>query len=689
MPLFGGLLVACGGETPPPDVTPADGGVVADTGVIGPDQDLDEWTDAIDNCPAAHNPEQRDRDRDGVGDECDSCPSTPNPGTGGAPGQGDCLPVVEAEPNDTLGQGEPVTLVDRGKIREIRGVIEAPQGGQAVDRFAVMLPARTLIRVRVARSSPASLLEPYLEVTSPAYPTPRSAEGLFAASRELYAASTAVYEVAIADRRGALGGEPKGGRDWGYALSVEVLPTEPEGVTAPFMDRVFALAPIGKIGLFQVDLAAAPFTRIEAESALGDGVDAEGLDPILVVERADGTVLENGDLAPGYANGRVILELTAAETVRIAVDHARAYGLAPSPEIRLTVDQPNTDEELEPNDLPTLASPLVFPGETSGRIDAARDPAVGPPDEDWFSFEGTAGQVIGISGLIRPASQVDPIFALATVGGDGAVEEVLYVSANSSGNAPYIEAVLPEARTYQLIVADERNLGDPPYRGGALYAYGLFSEVIGLQPDPVVISTSTTFTGTLDPGGRVGRHLTVAPGPTLIHLSVGSVDVPELEPLFRVHGPGAVGTLAAGPEVVAFLPAPETYVVTVQNQNQGLGGPTFRYQARIEYDPRPAVSESEPNDDAPGADRLNDGRDAALGTLSGPSDVDRYALRVAGGSTLLVQVTERKQVAVYGPNGALVGEGTGALNLPIPAGGDHQVVVRGPAGPYALAAWAR
>ncbi len=36
--------------------------------------------DNMDNCPAAYNPDQADRDHDGVGDRCDNCPGTYNPG---------------------------------------------------------------------------------------------------------------------------------------------------------------------------------------------------------------------------------------------------------------------------------------------------------------------------------------------------------------------------------------------------------------------------------------------------------------------------------------------------------------------------------------------------------------------------------------------------------------------------------
>jgi hypothetical protein len=38
------------------------------------DTDGDEWADVLDNCPAAANGDQTNRDSDGVGDTCDLCP---------------------------------------------------------------------------------------------------------------------------------------------------------------------------------------------------------------------------------------------------------------------------------------------------------------------------------------------------------------------------------------------------------------------------------------------------------------------------------------------------------------------------------------------------------------------------------------------------------------------------------------
>jgi hypothetical protein len=44
------------------------------------DDDGDGVLNSIDNCPDAHNPDQKDSDGDGIGDACDNCPKVANPG---------------------------------------------------------------------------------------------------------------------------------------------------------------------------------------------------------------------------------------------------------------------------------------------------------------------------------------------------------------------------------------------------------------------------------------------------------------------------------------------------------------------------------------------------------------------------------------------------------------------------------
>jgi hypothetical protein len=49
----------------------------SEVGEPPPDADADGVADALDNCPATANADQRDADGDGVGDACDQCPDTP------------------------------------------------------------------------------------------------------------------------------------------------------------------------------------------------------------------------------------------------------------------------------------------------------------------------------------------------------------------------------------------------------------------------------------------------------------------------------------------------------------------------------------------------------------------------------------------------------------------------------------
>src|SRR5688572_29953293 len=253
------LILSCGdGED---DVITPDTGV-PDSGIAVPgDLDRDEWPEELDNCPGLANPEQRDRDDDGIGDACDTCPATPNNGSG-TPAQDACEAIDEQEPNDTPGAGEAVTLVELGRIREVRGTIEPPSANQSFDRFQIMAAAQTLMRVRVARAKPESLLEPIVVVSGGGYTVERTADGLFVAEREIYVAEAGMYEIAIADRRGVLEDDPRGASSYAYALALEVLDASAESVNAPFVGRQFLLEPAGKIGLFQATIEPSSFVRI-------------------------------------------------------------------------------------------------------------------------------------------------------------------------------------------------------------------------------------------------------------------------------------------------------------------------------------------------------------------------------------------------------------------------------------------
>ncbi len=664
---------------------PVDSGMAPDSGV-GPDEDQDQWADEIDNCPAIANPEQRDRDSDGMGDACDVCPATPNSGLGGQPDA--CELLTETEPNNTIEQGQMVAVREMGKIFEIRGSVEAPtpDGNQAFDRFKIMVGAGTLFKVRAARASKDSLLEPLITVSGGGYTTERRAHGLFVAQRYIYCAEAGIYTVSIADRRGVLDEAPHGDLAFEYGLSVEAVPVQALSRQAPVSGEPFIIDGEGQVALLDITLGASEFTLIAAETDLD--VVGIGVDTILVLERADGSVVENDALADGYSDARIIAQIDTEETVRIIIDHAQIYGPGEH-EVSLTVAQPDTTRELEPNDQASLASKLIFPGQTGGQVTAAVDPDVGPPDTDWYYLDGRAGQVLALSGLIGPSSIINPFMALVQVReADGEQDiDVLYFNTDSSGKAPRIEAILPDDGRYYVLVGEEQNLGDPPFAGGPLYEYGIFAEATGIQPDPQIVTSSSSIDGLLDPGGRLKRHLVVADEPTLVLVDVGQSG-DDVEPFIRMFGPQAKGLIGQGlGAAMAYLPGPQTYVLTVNNANNGLGGPNATYNAEVTYYPLVAKTEAEPNDAAGQATPLDGAQDVVTGELSGETDIDRFSITVPAGTLdAVLSVNGRdRQVQVMTPGGGVIGAGLGgAVGVALPAPGTFDIEVSGPAGPYTL-----
>lgn len=686
MLLVGALAGACGGDSQGNNPAVDAGGTLRDAGNM-PDLDQDEWPDGDDNCPALANPEQRDRDRDGFGDACDTCPATPNHGQNGRPGQDACDVVPESEPNDLGGSGAPLVLSGAGRILEVRGAIEpAAAGDQAVDRFALMVPPRTMLHVRVARTSGDSLLEPALVVSGGAFTASRIAEGLFVAERDIYVASSGTYELTVTDRRGLLGDEPHGADTYGYALAIEQVPVEVESLVAPIDGRSILLPPLGKVPVLQLELPASPRVRIATETELGQGRAETGVDTILVVERADGTVTENDDVASGYLDSRVFAATAAIEPVRVVLDHHRVIGGAGAElEVRLFVDAPPVEQELEPNDLPELAQALVYPGETSGEIS---EPRLSEPDVDWYTIEATAGQISRFYALLAPNAQIDPFLAVGRVR-DGTFEAE-FVNLDSSGISARTDAVFAESGTYHLAIGDQRN-GVPPFRGGALYGYRIFAEVTGIQPASVLTSTGT-LDGVIDPGGRVVRHVVSVREPVILALDTVELGTPELEPRLAVYGPAAVGELGAGGgRALVYLPSAASFVVGVHNGADGAGGPDFTYSVSAVLIPTRAIAETEPND-APGSEDTLGAPGVVEGALSEVTDVDRHALALQAGDTLDAALpigARGRTLELWAPGGAApLASGTQLFDVAIPTGGSYTLVIAttAEAGPYTLVA---
>lgn len=664
------VLGACGGGDDP--TTDAGGG---DAGPIDrrtpQDVDGDEWANEVDICPMIANPEQRDRDRDGIGDECDTCPATPNGGRNGQPTQAACAPTDEAEPNDDTPQ--PVTVRAAGELVAVRGTVERPSGVvRPIDRFQVMLAAQTMIHVRVARAGLTSLLEPEIEITGGAYMSPRRASGLFVAERDVYASAAGVYQVEVRDRRtdGAIGGEL-----FGYELSITMKEVTPDGLTAPVTKRTIRLDPAGSLGVYTMDLTAAMRTRVLVESPI-TASHLTGIDPIVVVEGPDGAHLgESDDFLPNKRDARFFGPFPGGRA-RIIVDHREIIG-SDELELSMTIDQPPDNFEVEPNHRPDLASPLVFPGQSRGLIDA---PVDGAADVDVWSFSTTTpGAVASFRGLVDANSQVDPLVRVGRFVGDRF--EVLYANTDFSGPSARVEAILPQVGMYHLLVTDQRNRPGMPARGGVLFPYTVFSEPLGIQPQREV-TTSGAIEGTIDQGGRLVRYLvTASVGPTLLSLETTATGVPDdLTPYIRVYRPGAVGVLGEGErEVAVILPIAGTYVLGVHNSENGVGGLGFTFSIDAQLTGLAEVPEGEPNDMA--AQVVAALPAGLLGRVDPQADVDRYALTLSAGDRLTVvnhPVVADLDVDLYGPAGTRVAAGLAAIAAyRVPADGSYVLQVSG------------
>ncbi len=674
------LLVACSGGGDDDDVMAArDGGVERDAGPRGPDMDGDDWLDDEDNCPAVSNPEQRDRDQDGIGDDCDTCPATPNDGADGRAAQDQCVFDLERDVDGTT-----LTLEPTSHIREVRGVIEEASP-QRMDTFQVMVPAQTLLELRVARTSSDSLLEPYVQITGDGFDVPRYTHGLFVAQREADVAEAGTYTIGVADRRGILGNEPRGSDVYGYALSIRALPIEGTMLTLPVENETYTID--GKVHVFDATLEA-KFSRVSTQTEFGRGLSDEGVDTVLYVEVDGGeTIYVSDNLADGYFDSRVVFEPTDPKTIRIVLDYIAVYGA--DNEVGLTVDQPELIGDLEPNDRIDIASAMTVPGRTDGQIGAP----LGAPDEDWYFFTAQAGQVFAFDGIILPAASTDPALLLGQVREDGELE-VLYTSLDSSGIAPKIEAVFPYTGTYHMLVVHQPNLAEPPANeGGPLFGYGVLASVVFRPPVGGTFSSTVaeTLGAELNPAGSIRRHYVLPPSPAVVDLSVVGNDlVDDFAPALRVYGPNGMGQFGQGaPRALAFLKTADRHIVSVHNEDNGFGGPGFTYDLTAEITPVTGVDEVEPNDAAGQETPLTGPIAAAVGALGSEMDVDLFTYTATGAVTIDVAIGEGaygRQIQVRNPDGAALATQIGAAwGVDLDDAGDYVIEVSsGIPGPYTL-----
>jgi hypothetical protein len=640
LPVFGlALLVACGDSD---DNGGANGGGTPDAGgPSGPDMDGDEWLDDADNCPAIANAEQRDRDNDGIGDACDSCPATPN--ADAVAGDDPCQFVEEAEPNNEPSEAQPLTLVPRGQFREVRGVVENPRAGaQSVDRFSLTVEKGQLIRIRVARASADSRIEPGFSVTGPDF-APREAEDRFVAEREVYFPRAGTYEIAIGDRRGLFGDTPRGGDTDAYALAIFDIPVETRSVeigSQGFDDRLFAFEDPNSITFLESTITEDQrFSFFTTKTELGQGNEPFGLDTILLVELGDAAadIYENDDVGRGVSDSQILLEEVGADIpVRIVLDHARRVGpVDVEYEIRLTVQQYDILPELEPNDTFDVASPLQFPDPcqtpnretTEGGIESRSFQA----DTDWYTFSPEAGSVVRFE-VSQTAGNFEPVFEIAQLRG-GAPFTLFGADGESSA---LLTTIFPEAGDYLLHVDHGPNLGDV-IEGGPLFTYRVLAECVAKINAGTILGTDPNRAHAVQ-NGDIGRWALVPTQVLIADVLIADAKLgndpddplaPDIGAAVQILGPGGAGLLARGTGIPAGIraaalldiPNPDpAYLMSVINPADFRG---FAYRVATQFEPVTPIDEpaTEPNNRLSEAEVIDQIPFAVAGNIS-PDDPD-------------------------------------------------------------------
>lgn len=158
--------------------------------------------------------------------------------------------------------------------------------------------------------------------------------------------------------------------------------------------------------------------------------------------------------ATGEIRQKVKLPATMPADGRFAVHCQDAGGISPSGlTFRLSATDSNAFE-VEPNDVPTQASPGVFPCALNGVIEKAGD-------IDYFKVALKKGQVLDVHCYARRhGSQLDPLMYMGLMG-----QGAMVGNDDSAGPDSYFRVTIPQDGEYWISVIDHLK------KGGNAYAY--------------------------------------------------------------------------------------------------------------------------------------------------------------------------------------------------------------------------
>ncbi|HEY2744292.1 MAG TPA: hypothetical protein VGL86_06705 [Polyangia bacterium] len=308
----------------------------------------------------------------------------------------------EREPNDDVAHATPIRL-SNGTVGDVSGFFGRKRDEDWLSLSLAGVPAkdnRAILRLELA---PAAEVAPSLKVTSP------DGKSVFAEARgakndELRMRNVGIdtaASVAAIELRAVEGRSP----DARWVLRIGVEPPLDGAEREPNNDVAHATPLTLQGGTTQIagflwpgDADVYKVVGVPPEAQLA--FDVDGVDKVdLRLERlgADGKPWVRADDAP-VGQGELLPPARAGEALVRVSGRARDTAFDAPYRLTVTMTQPPPDEEREPNDGPSTATPWL-PGSPTmkGRL-APRG------DEDWFSFTATAAPAGAHFGGPLPAS---------------------------------------------------------------------------------------------------------------------------------------------------------------------------------------------------------------------------------------------------------------------------------------------